>query len=205
MKNEKDIFFGPFHYLKGVVRLEAENQTRYLKIVTFGERWVDKEALRQRIAHTFAPVHCMPDLSIGARWIKIKDCSYRVIFWFFPIIGGRSPFEKFIGAYFQSASGAIFVFDTTSPKTLEPIDWWIELLFSVVGKVPILMIENKTDLESRIPRSLIKSYTEKYGAECIQTGLNDNGTIVEKGIERLLLRIISKIKPKDSSMKQRGH
>ena len=173
-----------------MVKLEEENQVRFLKIVVFGERGVGKGTLKQRFAQTVVHDEGVGIVFGSVTVTKIGDCSYRVIFWIFPTAGGRYNLEQITKAYVSRAAGAIFVFDSTRLATLERIDWWVEQLFSVVGKVPILMIENKTDLESQIPRSMVKSYAEKYGAECIQTGFHDTDNTVEKAIERLLMHVV---------------
>jgi hypothetical protein len=110
----------------------------------------------------------------------------------------RHRFVIFINAYGNSsnpsleglcrnASGAIFVFDTTNPGTLETMDDWMSLL-----QAPVLMVENKTDLESRTPRSLIDSYREKYKAQFSQTGFGLSDSSKKEEFEHALLRLVEK-------------
>jgi small GTP-binding protein len=100
---------------------------------------------------------------IHVKMIQVEDdVLVKLVVW---DIAGQDDFAQLRKAYYQNTSGAFFVFDTTRPETIERIDEWIDALYSVTGPIPLVLLENKVDLESAISKKSIKAFVDKYEVE----------------------------------------
>ncbi len=87
--------------------------------------------------------------------------------------------------YCANASGAFFVFDRTRPETLGSIDGWLESLYSSTGEVPVVVLENKIDLDSAVPEEDVKRELDKRGLRFVQTSATE-GLNVNEAFEELV-------------------
>ncbi|MBN2230210.1 MAG: GTP-binding protein [Candidatus Thorarchaeota archaeon] len=152
------------------------------KLVFLGEGGVGKTSLVGRyvydsfegdyLATIGAAMHTKP--------VKVDDTLCKLVIW---DIAGQDDFAQLRKAYYQNASGAFFVFDTTRPATLQRIDEWIEALNAVTGKIPIVLLENKVDLESRIERAELEKIAKKFDMKLIQTSAKEDTNVEEAFLE----------------------
>ncbi len=82
-------------------------------------------------------------------------------------------------SYFYGAKGAFIVYDITRPETLENITDWVESLHREIdGKIPIIFMANKVDLndgreiEKAIPKKLAETYNARWLLTSAKTGAN---------------------------------
>lgn len=120
--------------------------------------------------------------------VKIDDTLVKLVVW---DIAGQDDFAQLRKAYYQNASGAFFVFDTTRPETIERLEDWIEALYSSTGKIPLVLLENKVDLESKLDRKKIKALAKKHGFKIIQTSAKED-TNVEEAFTEMTREILTK-------------
>jgi small GTP-binding protein len=175
------------------------NLVDYLwKLVFLGEGGVGKTSLVGRyvydsfegdyLATIGAAMHTKP--------IKVNDTMCKLVIW---DIAGQDSFEQLRKAYYQNASGAFFVFDTTRPETIRRIEEWISALTAVTGKIPIVCLENKIDLESKIDREKLNAVASKLNLKLIQTSAKDD-TNVEEAFQEMASEILQRMRAKKISM-----
>ena len=168
----------------------SENVAYLFKLVFLGEGGVGKTSLVGRyvydsfegdyLATIGAAMHTKP--------VKVDETLVKLVVW---DIAGQDDFAQLRKAYYQNASGAFFVFDTTRPETVERIGEWIEALHSSTGKIPIVLLENKIDLESKIDQKKIKKLAKKHGFTVIRTSAKDD-TNVEEAFTKMTRDILEK-------------
>ncbi len=157
------------------------------KIVVLGDSEVGKTTLLSRIVDRSIE----EEETIGVQFHQ-KTCQYknqRLMRVLWELVGDIS-FSEIYRPYCRNTGAGIFVFDTTRKETLESIDRWLSLLPISTREIPLLLIENKIDLDTQIPREAIMSYLERYNADYIQMGLNDDDEILEKAFENLVTKIL---------------
>src|SRR5881409_731714 len=91
------------------------------------------------------------------------------------IMGEKGFRELLKDAYFYGANGILAVADLTRRRTLDNLDDWIDGVEDVVGKVPILIAVNKSDLAA---------FAKAYHAEFFMTSAK-TGERVEDAFRRL--------------------
>jgi small GTP-binding protein len=176
----------------------TENVAFLWKLVFLGEGGVGKTSLVGRyvydsfegdyLATIGAAMHTKP--------IKLDDILCKLVIW---DIAGQDDFAQLRKAYYNNASGAFFVFDTTRPETIERIEEWIEALTAVTGKIPIVLLENKIDLESKIDREKLEQIAEKLDLKLIQTSAKED-TNVEKAFLEMTQEILERSRAKKFSV-----
>jgi len=89
-------------------------------------------------------------------------------------------------AYFYGANGILAVADLTRRRTLDNLDDWIDGVEDVVGKVPILIAVNKSDLaaNARFREIDVAAFAKAYHAEFFMTSAK-TGERVEDVFRRL--------------------
>jgi small GTP-binding protein len=159
------------------------------KIVFLGDSDVGKTTLLQ--CHTNASLDSNQARQIGSvlygKNVIYEELKYKLVIW---NILGEETFSKIREQYYTLAEGAFFVFDTTNPSSLESIDEWLNSLYSSTGKVPVVIVENKIELESKIPRSAVESVIKKYGVKYIRTISKRKNTNLEEAFTWMISQII---------------
>ena len=128
------------------------------------------------------------DLRVKMMQIE-DDVLVKLVVW---DISGQDDFAQLRRAYYQNTSGAFFVFDTTRPETIERVDEWIDALFSVTGPIPLVLLENKIDLETAISKKNIKALVDKYKVDLIRTSAKED-TNVEEAFTKMIKEILKRV------------
>jgi small GTP-binding protein len=159
------------------------------KIVLLGDSGVGKTSLVQRYVYD----SLSPDVgrTIGAvlhvKKIEFNDVVHKQVIW---DLGGQESFAELREQYCANSSAALFVFDRTRLETLQNIDEWLTALYSSAGKIPVIAVENKIDLESVITSEQIKGMLEARELIHLQTSATEN-TNVNSAFRELVQIIVS--------------
>lgn len=157
------------------------------KIVFLGDSSVGKTSLVQRYVYD----SLSPDIgrTIGAvlhvKTIELDGELHKQVIW---DIGGQESFSQLREQYCANASGAFYIFDRTRPETLQHIDQWLNALYNSAGKVVVVAVENKIDLDSVITPQQIKGMLDARKLVHIQTSATENLN-VDEAFRELIIRI----------------
>ena len=104
---------------------------------------------------------------------------------------GQERYKSMTKAYFKGALGALVVYDITKKSTFENIDKWILDLKSCADeKVSIILIGNKSDLESS--REISKEEGEKK-AKTIEVAFLETSALKGDNIELAFKTLIEEV------------
>ncbi len=157
------------------------------KLVFLGDSGVGKTSLVQRYVYD----SLAPDIgrTIGAmlhvKSVDFDGSKHKLVIW---DLGGQVAFSALREQYCAQASGAFFVFDRTRVETLQHVDDWLNSLYAAAGKVAVVAVENKIDLESIISEEQITGILESRGLKWIRTSALENQN-VNKAFEELVKEI----------------
>ncbi len=124
------------------------------KICLVGEKAVGKTSLiRRYVLNMFEEQYVT---TIGTRvskkelrvFLPERDMLVDVDLQIWDIMGEKGFRELLKEAYFYGANGILAVADFTRRRTLDDLDDWIDGVEQVVGKIPLLIAVNKSDLVS---------------------------------------------------------
>lgn len=84
---------------------------------------------------------------------------------------GQREFKRLQSSFYKGSNGTIVVADFTRKETLDNIHDWVLALFNTAGKVPVLLLINKSDLSGQAAFSEddIKTIADKYGTSYMFT------------------------------------
>ncbi|MHA1587368.1 MAG: GTP-binding protein [Candidatus Thorarchaeota archaeon] len=168
-----------------------ENIAYLFKLVFLGEGAVGKTSLVGRYVYDSFEGDYLATIGtdIHVKMIQIEDdVLVKLVVW---DIAGQDDFAQLRKAYYQNTSGAFFVFDTTRPQTIERIDEWIDALYGVTGPIPLVLLENKVDLETAISKENIKAIVSKYKVDLIRTSAKED-TNVEEAFKKMTKEILKR-------------
>ncbi len=111
-------------------------------------------------------------------------------------LGGEDRFRFLLPSYCRLANGAVFVYDVTSPRSVLDIGDWLNLLERTAGKIPVLLVGTKKDLESerKVSLSEAKEIGKSYDInECMEASAK-TGENVELLFDKICQMVISKFR-----------
>jgi small GTP-binding protein len=184
------------------VQLLPENVAYLFKLVFLGEGAVGKTSLVGRyvydsfegdyLATIGTDIH-VKTIELLAQSKQDEDTLVKLVVW---DIAGQDDFAQLRKAYYQNASGAFFVYDCTRPDTIARIDEWIDALFGVTGRIPLVMIENKVDLDNQMAKGEAEKIAKKHDIVLIRTSAKED-TNVEEAFHQMTREILEKSRTKD--------
>ena len=118
------------------------------KICITGEPGVGKTSLIIRYMENKFRENYIPTLGVDFLQKKIEIGENKVpvnlIIW---DIGGGYKWKSRLNFYLKGSDGAIVIYDITRRSTFNKLDEWINRILKHAGKVPLMIIGNKKDLE----------------------------------------------------------
>lgn len=145
------------------------------KVVLLGEPSVGKTSVMRRfVENSFDEAYLSTiGSNVNKKTVTLYDDnggykSVRMMIW---DIAGDKACDSLKRAYFRGAHAGIIVCDITSERTFHAIPRWIESIIEVVGKVPIIIIGNKCDLEEfrTVEYDDLIEMADRYGFKVFQT------------------------------------
>jgi len=170
----------------------SQRKTLKAKVCLVGEKAVGKTSLIRRfVLNTFDDRYIT---TIGTKvskkeitvWKPESGLEWSVDMTVWDIMGEKGFRELLKDAYFFGAQGALAVADVTRQRTLEDLDDWVDGVFRVVGKIPVMIAVNKVDLltEAQFPRAKVEQVADGFGAKFFYTSAK-TGHNVEKAFQAL--------------------
>ncbi len=160
------------------------------KLVFLGDSGVGKTSLVER--YVYNSISLYNASTIGAilhvKTVTMEDDIIKLVIW---DLGGEESFAALREQYCSNAAGAFLVVDITRPETLSHIDDWLNALYNGAGKVPVVMVANKIDLQPVITNEQLAGLAEVRGLKLIKTSATENEN-VEAAFQELVRQIQQK-------------
>lgn len=138
------------------------------KVILLGDGAVGKTSLVRKFVHNeFSENYIFTiGVNISDKELTIKteknEVQVKMLIW---DILGQKDFHRTQAESFTGTAGALVVADVTRKDTLENLEkYWIPQYEKVAGKVPLVILANKTDLKDKmqISEKDIQDFVAKY-------------------------------------------
>ncbi len=146
--------------------IEDTDEENYLegykfKIILAGDGAVGKTTLINRfISGTFKTDYkATIGVSIVSKHLTLNQQDVSLQIW---DIAGQTLFRNFRTKFFSNARGALLVYDLTVPKSLDNLHVWIKDIEEITGRIPYVLIGNKSDLKDYFEDTISSDETEKF-------------------------------------------
>ena len=183
----------------GYVEVKDFHTIEKRKICLVGEAGVGKTSLINRyVKNEFSDVYIT---TIGTKVSKKEiyidfpeeKVKVKVVLMIWDIMGEKSFRSLLKEAYFDGAKGILAVCDITRKETLGELEEWVESVIKITGKIPIIFLANKSDLEENKAITLddMTQLAKKYGQyPCYLTSAK-TGSGVEQAFKKLAWMIVA--------------
>ena len=162
------------------------------KICLLGDGAVGKTSLiRKFVFDKFDDKYIMTfGTKVSKKQVEIarEGMDYNMTFLIWDILGQRVH-NNLHSAYYQGATGAFIICDTTRIETLEHIEEWIQLFRKVNENSPVVLLGNKSDLVDQMQfgdaelGKVAAKYNMKYHLTSAKTGAHVEDSFIELGNE----------------------
>jgi small GTP-binding protein len=98
--------------------------------------------------------------------LDLENVSLTLMIW--DVLGQKTN-KSLHSTYYAGANGALLVCDMTRPETFEHLKQWSADLFEVSGRIPIIILGNKCDLEMRIDPLDLENFAATLGCSVMLT------------------------------------
>lgn len=114
------------------------------KLLVLGDGAVGKTSIVNRYVDDQFQEDYIATIGVNLKTKTLEEKDITLSIW--DLYGQRSLSPGKHSSNYIGAEGAMLVFDSTRKVTLNHLDRWMEDLFKVVGKIPVIFLGNKKDL-----------------------------------------------------------
>ena len=166
---------------------EDKLQRKVLRISLLGDKAIGKTS----IINTFFNIEFSPFMtaSIGLekqqKEMEMKDGKkMKIVLW---DTAGQERYHDLAMNTVRTCQGIALCFDLTNKKTFEGIPNWINEVYKINNKIPIVLLGNKCDLidNIKVEEEEAKALANKYNIEYFETSAKENINVTE-GIQRII-------------------
>jgi len=174
------------------------------KVIMLGDSAVGKSALFDRWRNNLFQ---QTSTTVGMElWTKTYDCDGKYVQIQLWDTAGQELYRAVTKSYYREAMGALLVYDITKYDTFTHIGSWYREIQAMnqTGKIPILVIGNKLDMESErmVPQAEALQYADTNGLLYIETSAR-HGNDCQKAFQ-LLFQEMHKIQSLNPIERQSG-
>jgi len=172
-----------------------------IKICLVGEGKVGKTSLIRRFVYDEFSDKYLATIGtkITKKEVAIKNpnkrtmTKVRMLVW--DIMGQQGFRQMLQEAYFFGCQGVVAVCDITNRDTLPNLEDWVRAVYSTAGKVPIVLLANKSDLKKQAEFKLkdLKKFSSRYENSYAFLTSAKTGDNVELAFSTLGEEILSKV------------
>lgn len=149
--------------------------THAAKIVVVGEASVGKTSIIVRFCKGFFNPEYISTIGVNffVQDVELGDRVLRLQIW---DTAGQEQFGPLRRRYYVGAKGAVLVYDKSNSNSYRRLDYWIDEIRESAGKVPIILVGNKADLEEAVGyefgRQLAYTHKLSFIEASAKTGMN---------------------------------
>ncbi len=162
------------------------------KVCLLGDKAVGKTSTIKRFVYSLFEDRYISTVgtNVEKKQIKIGGDTISLMIW---DILGEEGFDKLRSAYYSGARGGIFVCDVTQRSSLYNIENWLKALFTVTGRIPVIIFCNKWDLkDKKVDLEEVKIIAQTYNALYLTTSAK-TGENIDEGFQLLTKKILKTI------------
>ncbi len=138
------------------------------KVCLIGDGAVGKTSLvRRYVLDVFSDDYISTfGAKVSKKVLNYGDVELTLMIW--DVLGQKNG-ASMHSAYFSGANGAFLVCDGTRRETVEDLNTWYQEFSRVAGKVPVIPLINKCDLQTRVGKESLDPIAKVIGQDFRRT------------------------------------
>lgn len=94
---------------------------------------------------------------------------------------GQDEFDSLTKAYYRDAEACVVAFSTTDRDSFEAVEGWIRKVEAEVGKIPMVLIQNKVDIidQALMTKEEAEALADKVKLKFYRTSVQENFNVSE--------------------------
>ena len=184
--------------------MKSDKKLLETKIITLGDSRVGKSSLIIKFIDNKFSLNYISTVGFDLKYktLKLDDEEIKIVI---HDTAGQERFKSLSTNYIKKAKGILLVYDITDKKSFDNLGKWMSDIEEeeVSGKIPIILIGNKSDLieERVISKEEGEKMAKQYNLKFYETSCK-NGDNVENCFLDLARQIIEKMKEKKLNSSQ---
>jgi small GTP-binding protein len=149
-----------------------------VKVLIVGDGSVGKTSLARRFAtgKFTADYIATVGVNLFSKIIEVRGEKIKMLLW---DTGGQERFKNLLPKYYEGGRCGLVVYDVTNPLTLKKCVWWAEEITKHCGKIPIILVGNKIDLEKSVSTEEGKAVAEMLKVPFMETSAKNKTNVEE--------------------------
>lgn len=142
--------------------------THIAKVVIVGDAAVGKTSLLVRyIKGIFSASYILTiGVAFSVKDVIIGENVLRMQIW---DTGGQERFGPIRQLYYRGAKGVLVVYDRANRTSFDRVGYWLREVEKGCGKVPVVLVSNKQDLEAEVPPEEGRNLAEECSIAFMET------------------------------------
>jgi GTP-binding nuclear protein Ran len=140
----------------------AQPIQKAFKCILLGDSECGKSTWVKRLIQGDFTFNYIPTLGVGVHPLTFATSNDPIRFNVWDTVG-QERYSGLREGYYINADCAILMFDLTKHSTYEHLDQWYQGLIEVCGKMPIVVVGNKVDLEKQQILSEEITFAREHG------------------------------------------
>lgn len=173
------------------IKMVKKSTESIMKVCMLGDPAVGKTSLVRRYVYDKFEGKYLSTIgtNVTRKVVNFENQNMTLTLMLWDVLGQHST--KFHPVYYKGAKGGILVCDVTRRETLDNLNEWVTSFFKISGKVPIIFLANKMDLEKeRVVKpeeleAVSKTFDATFYMTSAKTGENVNNAFTTIATELL--------------------
>ena len=183
--------------------MDGNTGQKRLKLLVIGDSTVGKTSLTLRFTkEEFVHSHIQTiGIDVQSKTLTITNelVELQIVLSTQWDTAGQERYRAIHSQYYRQANGVMLVFDTSNRDTFDHMEYWIQTLTGyTAGKLPVILVGNKCDLEERgVTREEGEEFAKKHGLPFLEASakLNTNVDSAFCQIASLMLSAVHQDSP----------
>eukprot|EP00911_Craspedida_sp_UC1_P002869 UC1_evm1s2101 len=178
-----------------------------VKVLIVGNGAVGKSSMIQRYCKGVYTSDYKKTIGVDflEKSITVDNEDLRMMIW---DTAGQDEFDSLTKAYYRDAEACVLAFSTTDRDSFEAIEKWIKKVEAEVGKIPMVLIQNKIDLidQAVMTKQETEALADRIQLKFYRTSVQENYNVNEV-FKYLAGQYVKKLRSEESAarLRQRAH
>lgn len=160
--------------------MQEEDLEHPVKVLIVGNGAVGKSSMIQRYCKGVFTREYKKTIGVDflEKKLSVRGEDLRLMIW---DTAGQEEFDSLTKAYYRDAEACVVAFSTIDRDSFEAVESWIKKVEDEVGRIPMVLIQNKVDLidDAAMSKEEAEALAERIKLKFYRTSVQENYNVDE--------------------------